>query len=258
MTLRLTLAAVVMVSLSIVPTDAQDIALRLRGKVLNSAGAPIAKARVQTDATLGPQGAPFGSASRNFNATTNDKGEWGILGVTRGLWIFEGSAAGHAPLAVAVPVNMMHAEANRPVTWQLPLRLMSLDELRAAGGGAELAEPLAPLVADATMPAKEQLASIVERARGMGLKGLSLCAAGGIALVARDLAMARAFYDRAEKDGVTDACAALGTASTAMLALKADEAVAAFSRAREATTDKSLQQVISAVIADLQKLGRTR
>jgi len=123
MTLRLTLPAVVMVSLSIASADAQDIALRLRGKVLNSAGTAIAKARVQTDATLGPQGAPFGSASRNFNATTNDKGEWGILGVTRGLWIFEGSAAGHAPLAVAVPVNMMHAEPNRPVSWQLPLRL---------------------------------------------------------------------------------------------------------------------------------------
>ena len=257
MTLRLTLAAVVMVSLSIASTDAQDIALRLRGKVLNSAGAPIPKARVQTDATLGPLGEPFGSASRNFNATTNDKGEWGILGVTRGLWIFEGSAASHAPLAVAVPVNMMHAEANRPVSWQLPLRLLSLDEIRAAGGGV-LADAIAPLVADATMPAKEQLASIVERARGMGLKGLSLCAAGGIALVARDLTMARAFYDRAEKDGVTDACAPLGTASIAMLALKADEAVAAYSRAREATTDKSLQQVISAVIADLQKLGRTR
>ena len=121
-----------------------------------------------------------------------------------------------------------------------------------------LADALEPLVADAMMPAKEQLASIVERARGMGLKGLSLCAAGGIALVARDLAMARAFHDRAEKDGVADSCAPLGTASIAMLALKADEAVDAYSRARAATTDKSLQQVISAVIADLQKLGRTR
>jgi hypothetical protein len=40
--------------------------------------------------------------------------------------------------------------------------------------------------------------------------------------------------------------------------LKADEAVDGHSRARNATADKSLQQVMSAAIADLQKLGRTR
>lgn len=257
MALRVALACVMMVSMAVASPGAQAIALRLSGKVLNAAGAPVDKARVQTDATLGPQGEPFGSASRNFTATTNRKGEWGILGITRGLWIFEGSAAGHVPTAVAVPVNMMHAEANRPVSWQLPLRLVSLDELRAAGATA-FADTIAPLVADAAMPSKEQLAGVVDRARGLGLKGIALCAAGGVALVARDLGNARAFYDRAEKDGVTDSCAPLGIASIAMLGLKADEAVDAYSRARGATTDKSLQQVMSAAIADLHKLGKTR
>jgi hypothetical protein len=51
------------------------------------------------------------------------------------------------PTAASVPVNMMHAEANRPVSWQLPFRLISLDELRAARGTA-LADALAPLVAE--------------------------------------------------------------------------------------------------------------
>jgi hypothetical protein len=50
----------------------------------------------------------------------------------------------------------------------------------------------------------------------------------------------------------------LGIASIAILALKADEAVDGYSRARSATADKALQQVMSAVIADLQKLGRTK
>jgi hypothetical protein len=173
------------------------------------------------------------------------------------LWIFEGSAAGHVPTAVAVPVNMMHAQANRPVTWQLPLRLVSLDELRAAGATA-LADAVAPLVVGATVPSRDQIAGVVDRARGMGLQGIALCAAGGLGLVARDLGAARAFYDRAEKGGVTDSCVPLGIASIAILALKADEAVDGYSRARSATADKALQQVMSAVIADLQKLGRTK
>ncbi|MGH9331671.1 MAG: carboxypeptidase-like regulatory domain-containing protein [Vicinamibacterales bacterium] len=245
-----------MLALTTATVEGQALAARISGKVLNSAGAPVARARVQTDATLGPQAQPFGGP-RNFSGTTNDNGEWAILGITRGLWIFETSAAGHIPQAVAIPVNMMHAEANRPVTWRLPLRLPSLDELRAAGGAA-LADALAPLVGDAKMPQKEDLVRVVERARGMGLQGLSLCAAGGLALVARDLGSASAFFDRAEKSGVTDACAPLGMASIAMLALNADQAVAAYSRARSATPDKSLQQVMSAAIADLQKLGPTK
>ena len=169
------------------PTNAQDIALRLRGKVLNSAGAPIAKARVQTDATLGPQGAPFGSASRNFNATTNDKGEWGILGVTRGLWIFEGSAAGHAPLAVAVPVNMMHAEANRPGLLAAPSPTLKprRDARRRRG-------PRSPTRSRRSSPTRRcrrrrSLPASSSAPAGWAWRALSLCAAGGIALVARDL-----------------------------------------------------------------------
>jgi hypothetical protein len=79
-----------------------------------------------------------------------------------------------------------------------------------------------------------------------------------MALVARDLTMARAFFERAEKGGLTDACAPLGIASVAVLGLNADEAIAAYSRARSATSDKSLQQAMSGAIADLQKLGRVR
>jgi hypothetical protein len=255
MSFRAVAAAGVMSILTAVPQV--EIALRLKGKIVNGAGAPVVGARVQTDATLGPQGQPFGGASRNFNATTNDKGEWGILGVTRGLWIFEGSAAGHVPTAVAIPVNMMHAEANRPVNWQLPLRIVSLEELRA-GGGAALADAIAPLVADAKIPSRDQLVPVVDRARGLGLQGLALCAAGGMALVARDLGSARAFFERAEKGGLADACAPLGIASVAALALNADEAIAAYSRARSATSDKSLQQAMSGAIADLQKLGRVK
>jgi len=257
MRLRSAFAACAMFALGTATVDGQPaLAARISGRVLNGAGAPVARARVQTDATLGPQAQPF-SGPRNFSGTSNDKGEWAILGVTRGVWIFEASAAGHVPQAVAVPVNMMHAEANRPVTWRLPLRLPSLDELRAGGGG-RLADELAPLVGDATMPPREQLARVVDRARQMGLEGLSLCAAGGMALVVREPGTARAFFERAEKGGVTDACAPLGIASVAMLALNADDAVAAYGRTRNATTDKSLQQVMSAAIADLQKLGPTK
>ncbi len=254
---RFAVVATAMLAGPIATVDGQvALAARITGKVLNGAGAPIARARVQTDATLGPQARPF-SGPRNFSGTTNENGEWAILGVTRGVWIFEASAAGHVPQAVAVPVNMMHAQANPPVTWRLPLRLASLDELRA-GGGARLADELAALVGEATMPPREQLARVVDRARGMGLEGLSLCAAGGMALVVRELGMARAFFERAEKSGVTDACAPLGLASVAMLALNPDDAVAAYDRTRSATTDKSLQQVMSAAIADLQKLGPTK
>jgi len=229
--------------------------LRIRGMLLSRTAGPIAGGRVRTDAIAGPSGAQF-VGERRFSATSGAKGEWAILGITRGVWIFEASAAGHAPTVVAVTVNLMQTDPKRPVTWELPLYLLSLDELRATGGsGKLLADDLAPLVAEGRFPSNEEVSRLLEGERRTPLEGVSLCAAGNLALLVR----ART-TDFASYEGVRpgDLCGPLGVASLALLSFDLDTAVAAYSRARKATPDEKLQRVISAVIADLQKVVRER
>lgn len=239
-------------SAQVVPT------LRLRGTLVTRSGAPITAGRVQTDATAGPSGAQF-VGERHFAATSGPKGEWAILGITRGVWIFEASAAGHAPTVVAVTVNLMQTDPKRPVLWELPLHLLTLDELRAAGGsGTSLADDLGRVVTEGRIPSKEEALSMLGRARDAPLEGISLCAAGHLALLARDLRTAFGMFERAERAGLEDACAPLGFASVALLSADLDTAVTAYDRARKATPNEKLKRVISSVIADLQKVVTVR
>jgi hypothetical protein len=232
--------------------SAQVVAtLRLRGTVLARGGAPISGGHVRTDAVAGPSGAQF-VGERHFAATSGAKGEWAILGITRGVWIFEASAAGHAPSVVGVTVNLMHPDPKRPVTWELPLYLLSLDEIRAAGGsGKSLADDLAPAVAEGRFPSREEALRLLGRERETPLEGIALCAVGHLALLVRDLTTALASFERA---GAGDPCGPLGIASVSLLSADFDTAVTAYDHARKATRDQKLQRVISAVIADLQKL----
>lgn len=226
--------------------------VRVRGTIVSRAGHPIAAGRVQTDAIAGPSGSQF-VGQRRFTATAGAKGEWAILGVTRGTWIFEASAAGYAPGVVAVTVNLT-GDPNRPVTWELPLHLVSLDELRAAGGsGKALANDLAPAVTAGRFPTKEDVLRILARKRDTPFEGISLCAVGNLALLARDLTTAFATFNRV---GPAEACGALGLASVGLLSADYDAALAAYDAARKATRDEKLQRVISAVLADLRRVIR--
>jgi hypothetical protein len=233
---------------------AQQPTFRIQGRILTTTGAPVVGARVQTDATVGVQGAGFVEA-KNFTATTNNKGEWSVLGVTRGVWVFEFSAADVVPNAVVVPIHVTQTQVGWQINWRLSLPVVALDELRASeGDGPALAGLLAPYVADAKMLSRDDALKIANRAQTMKLDGVGLCAAGGIALLGRGVSAARTFYDLAEKIRPADACGPLGVASTSLMLSDIDAAIGGYSRARAATNDQWLKRVASAAIEDLQRI----
>jgi hypothetical protein len=233
---------------------AQQPTFRIQGRIITTSGTPVVGARVQTDATAGVQGAGFVEA-KDFTATTNNKGEWSVLGVTRGVWIFEFSAAGFVPNSVVVPIHVTQTQVGWQINWRLSVPLIGLDELRALeGDGAALADLLAPHVSDAKMLSRDDALKIASEAQTMRLDGAGLCAAGGIALLGRGVSAARTFYDRAEKMRPADTCGPLGVASTSLMLSDIDAAIGGYSRARAATNDQWLKRVASAAIEDLQRI----
>jgi tetratricopeptide (TPR) repeat protein len=80
------------------PAAAQSLVGRLSGTVKNLAGQPIKAATVRA---VNPAAIP-----NEFTATSNDKGEWAILGMRGGLWEVTASAPGFESSTVATRVNI--------------------------------------------------------------------------------------------------------------------------------------------------------
>lgn len=91
-------AAVCAVLASVSLSVAQPLVGRLTGSVKNLAGQPIKAATVRA---ANPSAVPS-----EFTATSDQKGEWAILGLRGGLWEVEASAPGFETSTVAVRVAM--------------------------------------------------------------------------------------------------------------------------------------------------------
>lgn len=110
------------------PAPAQGpTALRVRGSVTTEDGTAIERARVRTEAIAGVGGGQF-VGQREFQAATDKKGQWGLLGITRGVWIFEVTADHHLPHVVAIPVAMTQAPVMPAMPWRLALTLQRTEE----------------------------------------------------------------------------------------------------------------------------------
>ena len=107
--------------------------LSLRGEVLIEGGGPLAGARIRTDALRGPNGTQI-VAQKVFTARTGKKGDWSLLGVSRGLWIFEVAAPEHLPHVVVVPISFMNPPDPRP--WETSLSLLPVSAMGPLEGSA--------------------------------------------------------------------------------------------------------------------------
>src|SRR5256885_7059360 len=74
---------------------------RVKGRVVTEKGIPVKNADVRVEAFFGYAAGPFGG-QRIFTTTTNEKGEWTIVGVKSGVWLFTVSAPGEVPETVAL------------------------------------------------------------------------------------------------------------------------------------------------------------
>jgi hypothetical protein len=83
MTRLLSLAALA-VLVGVPSSTVAQTSYRLKGTVKDEKGAPMAGARVRAEALQGFRGEQF-VGQKEFATTTNDKGEWNILGLISGI-----------------------------------------------------------------------------------------------------------------------------------------------------------------------------
>jgi hypothetical protein len=221
---------------------------RLTGKVLTDSGAPAADAEVRVEAMFGFAGSDF-LGQRTFAARTGASGEWSLLAFKAGIWVFDTSAPGLLPDAIALPFNLVAPPSkgiDRLVpSWHPILRLQPLPS-------GEMGQ----MLVDAAIAARTQrperaveLLALLQDTRDVEI----LTAAGTICLLMRDATVARPFFRRALERDPKSFRAALGMGSTALMQRDVDTAARAFGEARSLTRDKDERGYLSAAIVELNK-----
>jgi hypothetical protein len=225
--------------------------IRIRGQVLAEGGGPIQNATIRTDATRGALAQQF-TGQKEFTERTNKNGEWSLLGITRGLWIFEVTAPSHMPHVVVVPVSMMLRPDLRPFETSfalLPVTAVLPADAPSTAPARRVLE-VADLIAVGDKSGARQ--ALQRLSEGLDVNGL--CAAGDLALVLRESLTARRLFELAAAADAKSYRAQLGLASAAMLNFDLDLAVKAYAATRTNSTNKRLQQTMSSAIRELQQI----
>ncbi len=226
-------------------------ALRLRGRVLTGEGTGIPGATIETDAVAGFVGDQF-VGQRRFKTTTNKKGEWSLLGITGGVWLFEVRARGYLPHVVALPIQMTQTDRLPTIPWYLSVA----PQPEASAGGAA-----ADLLRVADLPAQGGRAEAGAAFRRLQLEDVTpevLCAAGDVGLLLREYAAAFDLFNRAVIARPGWYRPHLGVASAAMLQLDYETAGKGYWQARQLVKNDALEQPLSAAIMELGRITRYR
>jgi hypothetical protein len=231
---------------------AQQPVSRLKGRVTTASGQPIAGAEVRAEAIFGSGAGTF-AGQRTFSERTNAKGEWSIMGIAPGIWIFDIVAPGDLPESVALPIRLLTASGpnagGQLLTWQLVLKPVPPPPGEA---GVTLSEALDAARGGHVDQVRALFARVPDDADADFLAG-----AGRIAMLARESALARALFLRALDRDPSSYRAALGVASTLLLQRDFDNASRAFDATRNRTHDKDEQKFLTFAIGDLATI-RTR
>jgi hypothetical protein len=229
--------------------------LRLRGEVLTEGGGPLAGARIRTDALRGPNGTQV-VAQKVFTARTGRKGDWSLLGVTRGLWIFEVAAPEHLPHVVVVPISFMTPPEPRP--WETSLSLLPVSAMGPMEGTAINSPQRLVIDAASRVQAGDRRASqeALRKLAEAPLDSISLCAAGDIALLLREPILAKRFFELAAKASPEWYRPQLGMGSAGMMNFDFDLALKGYAEARSRTKNEKLTRMLSAAIKELQQILR--
>src|SRR5258705_10421207 len=126
--MRSILIAVSVVVITATAASAQ-LTHRLKGSLQTDAGAPIASATVRAEAIAGFRGEPFaGGAAGDLSVPTDAKGEWNLLGIQSGLWLFSTNAPDTIPTVIVLPAKFLQRQAVTRVatslTWPFPMWAM--------------------------------------------------------------------------------------------------------------------------------------
>ena len=227
--------------------SAQQPVSRMRGRVIDDRGERLQDAEVRAEAFFGSAAGTF-AGQRTFSTRTNAKGEWSIIGISPGIWLFEVLAPGQSPEIVVLPIRLLTPSGPNAggmlFTWELILKpMVSPPDERH---GRVLVEATAAARAGQGAAAAARLGQVPEDADAD-----YLAAAGRVAVLARQPDLAHTLFVRSLERDPSSYRAALGVASMFLLRRDFDSASRAFDAARSRTHDKDEQRFLSAAIGDL-------
>ena len=225
---------------------AQHPAFRAKGRVVTEKGEPIDKADVRAEAFYGYAAGTFAGV-RKFSEQTNRKGEWNIGGMQPGVWLFEVIAPGYLPELVVLPIRILTTvgmdTSGMSLTWDLILKpVPAPDDVQG-----ELLTQAAALARDGKA---DEVRAALSRIPDDPHSDF-FASAGRVAMVARDMSLARTLFTRALERDASSYRAALGVASTFMVERDFDSASRAFDAARSRTHDKDEQKFLTIALGDL-------
>jgi hypothetical protein len=239
MSLTLSLAALLIATAAFAQTS-----YRLKGTLNDGKGGAIAGARVRAEALLGFRGDQF-VGQKEFAVNVNDKGEWNILGLTAGMWVFEATAPGYVPQVIVLPVNFtqrkMQSATGGQLPWELPLVLSRTES-------ATLQK-----AADAAMAANKDEATALAGSVAAENDLTAVCGAGHVALLVRQHGVAQALFRHVLTREAKHPCATLGLSSGLLME---NDVIAAGKHLWDARdlAPQNQRRALAAAISDLQQM----
>ena len=221
---------------------------RLKGSIRTTAGVPLINATVRADAITGFRGEPFAGAKEQ-TATSLPSGEWNITGLEAGLWMFSTSAPDMLPAVIVIPIKFSQRQQvsaiGGSINWQLPLWATPLNQ-----------HPDLKIAVDLIAAGKmDEASQAVTVALGPQASDDMRVAAGEMALLTRQHALAKTLFDMVLQKEPKHPRAKLGSASAALMALQWEAAGKIVWDARD-LAPKEQRPALAAAIDDLRGIAR--
>ena len=227
--------------------DAQ-MAHRLKGSIRTTANVPLANATIRADAITGFRGEPFAGAKEQ-TATSLPSGERNITNLESGLWMFSTTAPEMLPAVIVIPVKFSQRQQvsaiGNSLTWQLPMWATPINQHQILKFAAEL-------IAAGKMEEGMQALTV---ALGPDVADDTRVAAGEMALLARNPALAKTLFAQVLQQQSKHPRAKLGAASAALRGLEWESAGKIIWEARD-LAPKEQRQALAAAIDDLRAIAR--
>ncbi len=226
------------------------MAHRLKGSIRTAAGVPLIDAGVRAEALTGFRGEPF-AGQKEHTVKSIASGEWNIVGIEAGLWLFSTAAPDMLPAAVVLPVKFAQRQQvsaiGNSLTWQLPVWAVPAN-----------LHPDLKLSADLVAQGKhEEAAQALTVALGPQAGDDMRVVAGEMALITRQHALARTLFDMVLQQQPKHPRAKLGQASAALMALQWEAAGKIIWDARD-LVPKEQRPALAAAIDDLRGIARVQ
>ncbi|HUE87405.1 MAG TPA: hypothetical protein VMO26_15125 [Vicinamibacterales bacterium] len=173
----------------------------------------------------------------------NAKGEWTILGLTSGVWVFEATGDDVVPQVVVLPINFSNRKpqsaTGNSFSWDLPLTVRRTTHagLKAAAAAATEGR-VADAITSVGIVASEPDADL-------------LCSAGEVALLVRQHSLAGAIFEQILKQDPRHGCAMRGRGSAALMHYDYDTAAKMLWNAID-LVPRDQRAALGAAVKDLQ------